>query len=229
MNTFENQKITKVKFYTEEGTEYRITVKLRFDDDCKNGHNTFAITGDIDRKDRFGRWTEDSGGCIHSDIAKRFPELRHLIKWHLVSDDGPLHYIANALYHASDRDCWGLLKGEKRQIKNGKTGLPAWHLVAIDKTTGDEVELYSLGKSIDSADKPECNYTLEFRPWCRIGEGKAVDLEAARSVAIWPDARLEDFTAERLTARLPGLMQEFYKDISAIGLKTKPDHQGTRA
>jgi len=38
-------------------------------------------------------------GCLHDEIRQHFPELAHLIKWHLVSTDGPLHYIANTLYH----------------------------------------------------------------------------------------------------------------------------------
>ncbi len=58
------------------------------------------------------RWREDSGGCIHGEIAKHFPELAPFIKWHLCSSDGPLHYVANTVYLAGDRDCWGLRRGE---------------------------------------------------------------------------------------------------------------------
>lgn len=46
------------------------------------------------------RWVEDSGGCIHDEVAKHFPELAHLIKWHLSSTDGPMHYVANTVYWA---------------------------------------------------------------------------------------------------------------------------------
>jgi hypothetical protein len=58
------------------------------------------------------------GGCIHEDIAKHFPELMPYIKWHLTSTDGPMHYLANTLYHANDKDCWGKRKGEPRQYEH---------------------------------------------------------------------------------------------------------------
>lgn len=127
-----------------------------------------------------------------------------------------MYYVANSLYQASDKDCYGLLIGEKRQIKNGKTGLPAWHLVAIDEN-GKEIETYEMPRSIDSQKKPECKYTLEYRPWCRTGEGKTPDLKAARSTAIWPEAELEDFTEENLLKRLPKLLKEFKADMKKIG------------
>lgn len=52
----------------------------------------------------------------------------------------------------------------------------------------------------------------------RIIEGKLPDLEAARSCAIWFDAELEDFTEDKLTARLPKLMEDFKRDIKKARL-----------
>jgi hypothetical protein len=49
---------------------------------------------------------------MHDEAVKIFPEYAHLIKWHLVSSDEPMHYAANTMYHASDKDCWGKRKGE---------------------------------------------------------------------------------------------------------------------
>lgn len=89
-----NQKIIASKSYREDGKNYRITATLRFDDECKNGHETFSITGDIIQGKHF-----EAGGCIHDDISHHFPQLVPLIKWHLVSTDGPMHYIANTIYH----------------------------------------------------------------------------------------------------------------------------------
>lgn len=103
-------------FYTENGTDYKITAKVRYDDECGNGHNSFAITADIKRMEH-GFWREDSGGCCHEEVAKHFPELAPFIKWHLCSSDGPMHYVANTVYHASQRDCWGKLKGEVKSYK----------------------------------------------------------------------------------------------------------------
>ncbi len=81
-----------------------ITVFIRYDDDCNNGHNTFSITAHM----------RNAWGCLHEDIVKYYPEFAPLIKWHLCSSDGPLHYLANTTYLAGDKDCWGLSKGEKK-------------------------------------------------------------------------------------------------------------------
>lgn len=93
-----------------------ITVHCRFDDNCKNGHDSFSITADVWVPGRRGI---EAGGCLHDGIAKVFPELAYLIPWHLVSTDGPMHYIANTVYLAGDRDHNGLRKGESS--KNPRT------------------------------------------------------------------------------------------------------------
>ena len=90
------------RLFTEGGIEYRITVDVRHDDECDNGHNTFAVTGTIEIR-AGNRWKFDNGGCIHEEIAKHFPELAGCLKWHLTSTDGPLHYVANSLYWAERR------------------------------------------------------------------------------------------------------------------------------
>ena len=109
------KKFEKVYSEGEHGT-FRITAEVRHDDRCKNGHNTFSITANIDRKNAVGRWVKDSGGCLHDTIAARFPELAPLIKWHLVSTDGPLHYIANTTYHAAQAAL-----PEERRYQSGYT------------------------------------------------------------------------------------------------------------
>jgi hypothetical protein len=104
------------RFFKQGGERYRITAEARHDDSCGNGHNSFAITGEIDRQAKNGRWIEDMGGSIHAEIAKHFPELAPFIKWHLSSTDGPMHYIANTVYHASDCDHWGSPKGKEPDL-----------------------------------------------------------------------------------------------------------------
>lgn len=97
-----NQKQVFTKNITWEGKPHVIKVTLRYNDECNNGHNTFSITGEI-RKNENCKYCE-CGGCIHDEIKKYFPEFKHLIKWHLVSSDGPMHYIANTIYWAKDRE-----------------------------------------------------------------------------------------------------------------------------
>lgn len=129
MNSLAESIITKnQKINTEwkmiSATE-RMRVEIRYDDDCGNGHNSFAITAEIEQK-RGTRFYECAGGCLHDDILKHFPEYAHLIKWHLTSSDGPMHYIANTCYHASSRDHYGKLKGEPTSFdhKLKFTGIP---------------------------------------------------------------------------------------------------------
>lgn len=204
--TLEEQK-EKILKQTWQATRNGLTVTIRHDDPYRNGHNSFAITGE----------TEDSFGCIHDEIAATFPELAHLIKWHLCSTDGPMHYVANTLWHVSDRDHYGLRKGEVKQIINGRTGLPAWELVYVlpDGSVGDPV------KYPDSHTQPELEGHFEYRPLNRIGEGKEPNLAYARSRAAWPEATDEELLSpnlkEMLLARLPKLLEDFRKDVEDIG------------
>lgn len=212
-----NQKKTYgPKLYSEHGEQFRIVAEVRYDDQCGNGHNSFAITATIDCKDGAGRWRDYSGGCCHEEVAKHFPELAPFIKWHLTSADGPMHYVANTVYLAGDRDCHGLKNGEFRQFKShgrqngGVEGVPNWTLEIPDHTARD----------VYAATKPE-PVTLEWKAYGRTGEGKTPQLEAARSAAVWPDATDEDLTApgleQRLVDRLPALMAEFKTAVESLG------------
>lgn len=99
------------KLFIVDGETYRIKAIIRYDDECGNGHNSFAITGNIDIKRKNGTWGDYCCGSIHEQIAEHFPELAKYIKWHLVSSDEPMHYVANTVYHAKEgnlkaaRDC----------------------------------------------------------------------------------------------------------------------------
>lgn len=89
------------------GHNSNLHVTIRFDDQCGNGVNTFSVTAEVPRY---------AAGCLHDDIATVFPELAPLLRWHLVSSDGPMHYIANTVYHASDRDVWGKRAGQPNRF-----------------------------------------------------------------------------------------------------------------
>ena len=78
-----------------------IKAALRFDDECGNRHNSFSITGEINTCQSFADCTHVASGCIHEEIAAHFPELAHLIKWHLCSTDSPMHYVANTIVLAT--------------------------------------------------------------------------------------------------------------------------------
>jgi hypothetical protein len=72
-----------------------LTVTLRFDDGCFNGYMNFSITAVLRERRR-----ETIGGSCHELITEWFLELAPLIKWHLCAINGPMHYVANTVYHA---------------------------------------------------------------------------------------------------------------------------------
>jgi hypothetical protein len=84
---------------TKEGDNMRIQIRL--DDDCKNGHEDFAITADIWQKDcpRTDRYFI-SGGCCHEEILKARPDLQIFVNLHLSDSHGaPMFAIENGFYH----------------------------------------------------------------------------------------------------------------------------------
>jgi hypothetical protein len=200
------------KEFTHNGQRNLIVATVRFDDQCKNGHSSFSITAVLYELRDDGLVGVIASGCLHDGVREHLPELAPYLKWHLCSTEGPMHYVANTVYHAGDRDHHGLRKGEVKQLRDGQTHLPAWIL--------DDVPFEK--KHVDSLDKP-APITLEYRPWCRVGEGKDRDLAAARSCAIWPDATDEELIApgleERLQARLPGLLAEFRAAMESLGFE----------
>ena len=210
-----------------------IIATVRYDDQCSNGHNSFSITGEMYRAGLRGDRNLISCGCIHDDIAPHFPELAPLIKWHLTSSDGPMHYIENTMYNVRDTNYDGLRKGE----------YSAFTLeVVTDKAVNDEsITLYSSdtvyankqkNPNFTKIDKRECKAAAKFlasvdpsleprmietpQEWSK-SEGKESDLQAARNSAVWPKAELEDFTKEALEARLPSLMEAFRRDVESLG------------
>lgn len=206
------------KFYTEHGSQLRIVAEVRYDDECGDGHNSFAITATIDEK-RGNQWRDYCGGCCHDEVAKHFPELAPYIKWHLFDATGPMHYIASTLYYAGDRDCWGLRKGEFRQHTSrgpnqngGVEGVPNWVLELPDQAARD----------VYSATKPE-PVMLEWKAYGKTGKGKERDLKAARHCAMWPEATDEQLCSEPeelkrlLVERLPGLIAEFKTAVESLG------------
>jgi hypothetical protein len=87
--------------YTEGGKRYRITARaelVRYDG---NDAPHFSITGEVVYLARNGRKVEHSGGAIHEQILRYFPQTEPLVRIHLSDDDGvPLHAYANAGYWA---------------------------------------------------------------------------------------------------------------------------------
>lgn len=189
-----------VKSFQVDGVIHNIVAEVRHDDKCGNGHNTFSITGTIHRN---GRW--DRGGCIHEDIAEHFPELAPLLKWHLTSTDGPLHYVANTVYHAD---------------QHGAT-----HAWVYYTGAADPLGIGGNGERLLGYEKADLAQSVEGQPGYRVEWDqktvKVANLDYARSSAVWPEATDEDLTApglkERLEARLPSLLAAFRTAVESLG------------
>ena len=196
-----NQKQTFTREFMEYDEIQVLTVTLRYDDECGNGHNTFAMAAT--QRHKVSRQI-DCCGCMHKTIVQVFPEFEHLVKWHLCSSDGPMHYIANTVYHADQHG------PDKCHIKfnDAKNGLSMSSLKYCSILEGEQIarthsDLYSI--AIDQ--KTE----------------KAANLNAARSSAIWPDATDEELLADdleaKLTLRLPALLDTFCYTMVTLGFE----------
>lgn len=139
-------------------------------------------------------------GRMHEEIAKYIPELAPVIKWHSVSTDGPMHYVANAMHHA-------------RAIPKEQGRYFAYYTEPLTKckTILDIVDEKTKA-ALDTLHVDAMSYEPYHNPMA-----KDANLEAARSCAVWPDANLEDFTEEKLKARLPALMADFRRDVESLG------------
>lgn len=203
-----------------------IRFTARFDDDCGNGRESFAVTCDILGPPRTARGGYASrevigGGAAHDDIAKAFPEVAGLIQWHLCATDGPMHYLANTVYLAGDRDHNGLRAGERRQII-GRDG-PCWVLRIVAEDGTESALPGSWSNGAQGAEPPPVSGRLSWCPLWRTGEGKPRDFATARSAAVWPDATDAELSAEpdvlraALSARLPALLERFRTAMTAAG------------
>lgn len=131
-----------------------IVAEVSHDDDCNNGHNSFSLTATIYGRNRIpgentitfeGKtyWSWACGQC-HDDIKKAFPELASLIPWHLCSTDGPMHYIANALYWAGQS---GYCNGKPNDPPNVEHLKSTIIFGALDSDAGvDPMQLAKEGK-----------------------------------------------------------------------------------
>lgn len=242
--------------------------KIRYDDECNNKHNTFAITGTIyDKHSSHGDCS--ACGCLHEEFALIFPEYKHLLKWHHMNSDGPWQYYST-MYLAGERDYNGRLKGEvastqkQLKFKDFKSSTPVkattlkWleqglhtqdtELLRVDPeptTTGYQYPPYYYFANMEAVD-PDVGkwhkalfkseeeafnflHDVTHHEWEIVeipvtwSEGKERELDSARRSAVWEDATDEQLCLPKeelkalLEARLPALIEEFRKDVEALG------------
>lgn len=152
---------SSLKFTTSkiEGTE-RLKVTIRLNDECKNGHEDFAITADLyERTTKGERWI--SSGCLHDEIARSFPEFTPFIALHLCNHEGvPMHGIANGFYWFTGMFADGL--GEKYHPGTGGDARTPDQCRAIlrDHLHTDEATIDAIIKAMPRT-KNEFSFALE--------------------------------------------------------------------
>lgn len=203
--TFGNQTwVSEARPIKGYGSEATLRVFMRFDDNCRNGHNDFAITAEVRQP---GARDVVACGCLHDDIAKVFPELAPLVKWHLSSTAGPMHYVANTVYHAA---------------QHGATHAWVYFTGAVDPLgIGDTKE--RLVGYVKTSEAKKAEGQPSYRVEWDAKTVKVANLGHARSCAVWPDATDEQLCADEATltaalaARLPALLADFRNDMEAVG------------
>lgn len=88
---------------SKEVNDTVVYVTIRLNDECRNGHNDFSITGEVYQK---GKPKTDKYmiccGCCHNEILEAFPEFKIFVDLHLCSSDGyPMFLGQNAAYWIS--------------------------------------------------------------------------------------------------------------------------------
>lgn len=218
------------KEITYECKPAKIYVNIRYNDNCNNGHNSFAITGDIyssltSKADRYF----ETGGCIHEQITKYFPELKKYIKWHLVSSDSPMYYLENTLYHAKDREDMTKEVGEPTRFKEvlrfkgypftfeeKEKGFFNW--IKNKKDGFDDVKVLSVSHPKDSTIF-STNYTFT-----------TFEHEKPSPSGAWYDALFQSKTkAEEFLTALQMLEPEFIQIPTAWNEAKEPDLKGARS
>ncbi len=132
------------------------------------------------------------------------PSLAPLIKWHLTSTDGPMHYASNTVYMAGDRDHHGLREGEVAQAHDTRwpaalgtggrqrPGRGAQHHADRPPESGrrDCAPVYP--RDAHQWRIAACDTPARVAPRHAGRRGKARELDHARSAAVWPEATDEE-------------------------------------
>lgn len=125
------KKTNSLKFSTSKiiGGE-DITVTIRLNDDCGNGHQDFSITGDIYKANaRKSDKNHLMGGCIHEEILKVFPEFQIFVNLHLCDFNGvPTYAVENGFYHLTQG-----FNNTKPEDKNFTSEYCEYYRISLDQ------------------------------------------------------------------------------------------------
>lgn len=121
--------------------QYNCKIEIRLNDECKNGHEDFAITATFwtPGKRRSDRYFE-MGGCCHEEIMKVRPDFKQFIDLHLSDFNGaPMYAVANGLYHMRQSEKGvgqRYLKATNKQFELLNTAEDKEHLTYLIEKSG---------------------------------------------------------------------------------------------
>lgn len=86
---------------SKQDKNMNVFVKIRLNDECKNGHQDFAITANVYEPNKPTTERNMIGcGCMHEDILSLFPEFKIFVNLHLSDCNGiPMYAVENGFYH----------------------------------------------------------------------------------------------------------------------------------
>ena len=160
-NTAPTMQTASLKFTTSKtkGTE-RLKVTIRLNDECKNGHEDFAITAELfDITPKGERWS--AVGCLHDEIARFFPEFAPFIALHLCNHEGvPMHGIANGFHWFSGLFADGLGQPYHPGAGSGAKTAEQCRAIVRDHLHTDEVTINTIIAAMPRT-KEEFSFVLE--------------------------------------------------------------------
>lgn len=102
----ETKNYLKHKISTKDSDGNFLDIEIRLSDDCKNGHNDFAITASAYDKRGKGSHSDKYwlyGGCSHDEILKVRPDLKIFVDLHLSDFRGvPMYAVENGFFHLTE-------------------------------------------------------------------------------------------------------------------------------
>lgn len=173
--------IRPFKTFQRGGIKYRIQAQGGLHHLRGNAHPYFSLTATQDRAAGNGRWVEDSGGTMHAEILRHWPELADLVALHLSDPQGvPMHAAENAFYWlAGAAGGWGA-EYHGGSGTYGKTPAQCLQLFA-DHVRVSMDEARAVLEAIDHA-------ADHLGPYSRVWTGEGIKARKA-ALAAWCDAQ----------------------------------------
>lgn len=208
------------------GGNEKIRAEYGFESMNGPGREHFSITGETKTTNGRGGWLEGSFGRIHDEeVSRYFPELRPLIRWHLTSPTGPMHYEENAIF-------WFERIGQEEKAEQNFRST-----IVMGAVPGDEEGLAEARKEAFGADTADLEKDIATAKAVRETvqaeikkmERTVRDLkDAERAITDTIEAGVRAIAERRsnpirvwLAARKPALMAEFWKTMQEFGLASE--------